>query len=158
MIAALLLDMIRYKLAWWLFIYQRVLCVKFVASVSYLSKWEDAVYISRLIVTCTTKKAEKKLYLSIIWYVVARFRRYNFEGLSCIYRRRVIRGIRWARGKFKGTRRLSVDFGKKPESPCYWGGSSILLYKFSNSHWKHMYLTQNFATNPSVVVRFAQCQ
>jgi len=71
-----------------------------------------------------------------IRYVVACFCSYNFEGLSCIYRRRVIRGARWARGKFKGTRRLIVDFGKKPQSPCYWGGSSKLLCKFSNAHWK----------------------
>ena len=40
---ALLLEMIRYKLAWWLFIYQRLLCVKFVMSMSYLSKQEDIV-------------------------------------------------------------------------------------------------------------------
>ena len=120
--AALLLEMIRYKLAWLLFIYQRVLCVKFVASVSYLSKWEDILYISRFIVTCTTKKSRKKLYLSIIRYVVVCSCRYNFEGLSCIYRRRVIRGARWARGKFKGTPRLIVDFTGKAGITMLMGG------------------------------------
>ena len=38
MIAALLLEMIRYKLAWLLFIYQRVLCVKFAVSDRELSE------------------------------------------------------------------------------------------------------------------------
>ena len=122
MIAALLLEMIRYKLAWLLFIYQRVLCVKFVVSVNSLSEWEDIIYISRLIVTCTTKKCWNFFYLSIIRYVVVWFCLYNFEGLSCIYRRRVIRGARWARGKFKGTRRLIVDFTGKAGITMLMGG------------------------------------
>ena len=119
---ALLLETSRYKLAWWLFIYQRLLCVKFVASVSSLSKWEEWVIISRLIVTCTTKKCWKKMHLSIIRYVVVCSCRYNFECLSCTYRRRVIRGARWARGKFKGTPRLIVDFTGKAGITMLMGG------------------------------------
>ena len=62
------------------------------------------------------------MYLSIIRYVVVCSRRYNFEGLSCIYRRRVIRGARWARGKFKGTPRLIVYFTGKAEVDVLMGG------------------------------------
>ena len=49
-------------------------------------------------------------------------------------------------------------FGIPPSRCANGGGSSLLLYKFSNSHCKHINLTQNFATNPSVVVTFPQCQ
>jgi hypothetical protein len=101
---------------------------------SYLSKWEERGHNVDFIVACTKKKVEILAIGTIIRYVVVCSCRYNFEGLSCTYRRRVIRGARWARGKFKGTRRLIVDFGKKLESPCYWGGSSKLLCKFSNAH------------------------
>ena len=113
--AASLLEMICYKLAWWLFIYQRVLCVNFVASVSFFSKWEDIV----LLLSHAPQKKLKKNCICLLFDMLSQCsRRYNFEGLSCIYRRRVIRGARWARGKFKGTRRLIVDFRGKPESPC----------------------------------------
>ena len=90
-------------------------------------------------VTCTTKKAEKKLYLSIVRYVVAWSRRYNFEGLSCIYRRRVIRGARWARGKFKGTRRLIVDFKVKAGITVLMGGIFVTpIQIFECPLWTHV--------------------
>ena len=49
-----------------------MLCVKFVASTSFFSKWEDIVWPGRLIVTCTTKNAEKKCICLL------------FDMLSCI--------------------------------------------------------------------------
>ena len=73
------------------------------------------------------------MYPSIIRYVVAIFRRYNFEGLSCIYRRRVIRGARWTRGKFKGTRQVDCRFLAFPEVTLQMGGifdTPIQIFEF----------------------------
>ena len=68
---ALLLEMIRYKLARWLFIYQRLLCVKFVLSVNYLSKWEERGHNVNFIVTCTTKKM-LKFFVSVYYSICCR--------------------------------------------------------------------------------------
>ena len=68
---ALLLEMIRYKLAWLLYIYQRVLCVKFVASVSYLSKWEDVVIHIKINRHMHHKKKPKKI-VSVYYSICCR--------------------------------------------------------------------------------------
>ena len=87
----------------------------------------------RIISYYYAKKKPKKMYLSIIRYVVVCSCRYNFEGLSCTYRRRVIRCARWARGKFKGTRRLIVDFTGKAGITMLMGGifvTPIQIFEF----------------------------
>ena len=154
MIAALLLEMIRYKLAWLLYIYQRVLCVKWAIWVNGRISYGQVDWSSH-----APKKKLKFWPLGLLFDMLSRDSAAITLRVCHVYIEEGCYEVHVGlEVNLRGLVRWIVDFWHSPKSLCKWGGSSILLYKFSNSHCKHIHLTQNFATNPSVVVTFPQCQ